>query len=77
MSVDTTEYALRILNDMEYGDYTNGEITSEWDEKREIEYIHDYLEFIIGTNGEGEIYEWEKRMAQDTGFKLNEDEDNE
>lgn len=49
--IDWTEVALEIVNDYEYGEYTNGEIVSEWSEEREKEFAKDLLEFLVSVNG--------------------------
>lgn len=74
--MDSTAYALQVLNDTDYGaetDYTNGLITSEWGEKEEREFCTDYLEFIIGINGTGELMKWERDMAKHFNYNLEEE----
>ena len=65
--MDSTAYALQVLNDTDYGNesgLTNGEIVSEWGYKQEKEFCLDYLEFITCINGVSELYQWEKDMQE-------------
>ena len=65
--MDSTAYALQVLNDTDYGnelELTNGEIVSEWGYEQEKEFCLDYLEFITGINGVYELYQWEKDMQE-------------
>ena len=70
---DATAWALWVSNDMEYGDFTNGEVVSEWSDERCVTFCQDYLDHIIAINGTGELMRNERQMAKELHLMLDED----
>lgn len=54
-----------------YADFLNLEKPEIKTTKQAKDYLYEMLDFMISTNGEGEMYEWETNMAKDLGIKIN------
>lgn len=54
-----------------YADFLNLEKPEIKTTKQAKDYLYEMLDFMLSTNGEGEMYEWEKNMAKDLGVKIN------
>ena len=54
-----------------YADFLNLEKPTIKTTKQAKEYLKELLEFIIATNGEGTLYEWEIELSKDLDIELN------
>lgn len=56
---------------VDYADFLNLERPEIKTTKQAKEYLYEMLDFMLSTNGEGEMYEWELNMAKELGIKIN------
>lgn len=54
-----------------YADFLNLERPKVKTTKQAKDYLYEMLDFMLSTNGEGEMYEWETNMAKELGIKIN------
>jgi predicted transposase YbfD/YdcC len=54
-----------------YADFLNLEKPEVRTTKQAKDYLYEMLDFMLSTNREGEMYEWEINMAKDLGIRVN------
>lgn len=53
-----------------YADFLNLEEPTVKTTKQAKDYLYELLDFMLSTNGEGEMYEWELDLAKELNIKL-------
>lgn len=61
------ECAKMIFDEMNYGE---GLVDGSLMTSDPRAYCQDYMEFIIGVNGKGDLYKWEKKIIKELGLDV-------